>query len=66
MLYYVPAGLPGAWMDAANIESTVIDDAPGQPFESQAVDLNLDGKHCTVNTRPYSAFFTLPEQEPWK
>ena len=44
MLYYVPADTPGAWADPANIQSTVIDDAPGTPFEARAFDLNLDGK----------------------
>lgn len=44
MLYYVE-DTPGAWADPANIQSVVVDDAPGQPFECHAVDLNLDGKH---------------------
>ena len=43
MLYYVK-DVPGAWADPANIQSVVIDDKPGQPFEAHAVDLNLDGK----------------------
>ncbi len=48
MLYYVPAGVPGAWADPSNIMSTVIDDALGQPFEASAVDINNDGRHDEI------------------
>ena len=44
MLYYVEAGVPGAWADPGNIQSVVVDEAPGTPFEARAVDLNLDGE----------------------
>ena len=43
MLYYVE-NLPGAWADPANIQSAVVDAAPGQPFEARFDDVNNDGK----------------------
>jgi len=42
MLYYVE-NTPGAWANPANIQSLVIDDNPGQPFEARFDDLNNDG-----------------------
>merc|ERR1711892_64411 len=42
MLYYVPNEV-GAWANPANIQSIVVDDAPGQPFEARFADLNNDG-----------------------
>jgi len=42
MLYYVE-NTPGAWAIPANINSVVVDSAPGQPFECHMLDLNNDG-----------------------
>lgn len=42
MLYYVE-NAPGAWLNTANIQSVVIDDSPGQPFEASVADVNADG-----------------------
>jgi len=42
MLYYVP-NVPGAWANPANIQSIVVDAAPGQPFEARFDDINNDG-----------------------
>ena len=36
MLYYVE-DVPGAWADPANIQSTIIDENPGTPFEAHIV-----------------------------
>ena len=44
MIYYVPAGVPGAWADPANIQSNVVDPGSGTPFHAWAYDLNMDGK----------------------
>ncbi|TRY79643.1 hypothetical protein TCAL_12605 [Tigriopus californicus] len=43
MLYYVEDA-PGAWSDPANIQSVIIDEKPGVPFEAHFYDLNNDGK----------------------
>eukprot|EP00095_Tigriopus_kingsejongensis_P007119 maker-scaffold303_size215788-snap-gene-1.16 protein:Tk07119 transcript:maker-scaffold303_size215788-snap-gene-1.16-mRNA-1 annotation:"hypothetical protein DAPPUDRAFT_229131" len=43
MLYYVE-DVPGAWSDPANIQSVVVDEKPGVPFEAHFFDLNNDGK----------------------
>ena len=48
MLYYVEAGVAGAWADPNNIQSTVVDAEPGTPFEAQAMDINLDGEEKTA------------------
>jgi len=42
MLYYV-INEPGAWAEPSNIQSMVVDAAPGQPFEAHFADLNNDG-----------------------
>lgn len=42
MLYYVP-NQPGMWANPKNIQSMVVDPAPGQPFEARFADLNNDG-----------------------
>ena len=34
----------GAWMNPENIQQTVIETVPGQPFEVNFQDLNVDGK----------------------
>ena len=34
----------GAWMNPDNIQQTVIETVPGQPFEVNFQDLNVDGK----------------------
>ena len=43
MIYFVPAGVPGAWADPANIQSNVVDTGSGTPFLAWAYDLNMDG-----------------------
>jgi len=50
MLYYVRKDAPGGWSDPANIESTIIDDGAGTPFDSQALDLDGDGKKSLANS----------------
>ena len=48
MLYYVE-DTPGAWSNPSNIQSVLIDDQCGQPFEANGYDLNTDG-----NTSDYA------------
>merc|ERR1712156_1321438 len=43
MLYYVE-NTPGAWSVPSNINSVVVDAAPGQPFEARFGDANNDGR----------------------
>ena len=43
MLYYVEQK-DGAWLVPENIGQTVIETVPGQPFEVNFQDLNVDGK----------------------
>merc|ERR1711997_625740 len=43
MLYYVE-DVPGAWSDSSNIKSVVVDENCGLIFETNAYDLNSDGK----------------------
>ena len=50
MLYYVP-NVDGGWSDPNNIQSVVIDEMPGQPFEAHGVDINADGKINIENFR---------------
>ena len=59
MLYYVEAGVPGAWADPGNIQSVVVDESPGTPFEARAVDLNLDGEFSLCFLVLFHAFSQL-------
>ena len=47
VIYFVE-DVPGAWMDPANIQTNVIDDDPGVPFQAAFMDINLDGKNWKV------------------
>ena len=42
MLYYVEQ-TDGAWLHPENIQQTIIETVPGQPFEVNFQDLNVDG-----------------------
>ena len=45
MLYYVEQK-EGAWLHPENIQQTMIETVPGQPFEVNFQDLNVDGMIC--------------------
>lgn len=51
-MYYVEDE-PGAWSNSNNIQSVVIDDECGTPFEANAYDINSDGEttECLMLTR---------------
>ena len=49
MLYYVEQK-DGAWLVPENIGQTVIETVPGQPFEVNFQDLNVDGKIFCIKT----------------
>lgn len=72
-MYYVEDE-PGAWSNSNNIQSVVIDDECGTPFEANAYDINSDGKleilaSCISNGVGNFFMYEIPDdfsQPKWK